>query len=189
MASKSKYAPKVKPSRVFGFATDFPDMTPAKYAPGTQFSGQEFTEYNKDLPDHAKLWPGSYRVEVKSEGDPKKEETITTFFKHTSGPFEGQIVPRDITVKKAGEVVSFTDLHDPKHIKPTQLLSPGRTSSGYFGQSPTMPPDSIFQKSAPPVSLVGQANYASEVLSKFGEHLKSGEVICEAGGAPAGGRV
>lgn len=166
MASKSKLAPKVKPSRVFGYATDFPDMTPAKYAPGTQFSGQEFTEYNKDLPDHAKLWPGSYRVDQWSEGDPKKEEIVYTAFKHTSGPFEGQLIPRDITVKKAGEVVSFTDLHDPKHIKPVQVRLAG-AAGGYFGQG----------------------NFAAEVLKKFGEHLKSGEVICEAGEVPYGGRV
>lgn len=145
MGSKSKLAPKIKPSRCFGFATDFPDMTPEKYQPGTQFSGQEFTDHNKDLPNYATLWPGSYRVEQWSEGDPKKEETVYTAFKHTSGPFEGQLIPRDITVKKAGEVVSFTSLHDPKHIKPVR----GRP--------------------------VGQACFASEVLRKFGEYLEAHE--------------
>lgn len=110
MAAKSKFARKIKPSRVFGYATDYPDMTPAKYAPGTQFSGQEFNEYNDGLPEEFRLSPGSYRVDQWSEGDPKKEETIYTAFKHTSGPFEGQLIPRDITVKKAGEVVSFTDM-------------------------------------------------------------------------------
>jgi len=145
MASKSKLAPKIKPSRCFGFATNFPDMVPAKYQPGTQFAGQEFNEYNDGLPEEFRLSPGSYRVEVKTEGDPKKEETITTSFKHTSGPFEGQLIPRDITVKKAGEVVSFTSLHDPKHIKPVR----GRP--------------------------VGQADFASEVLRKFGEYLEAHE--------------
>lgn len=110
MASKSKIARKVKPSRVFGLATDYPDMTPAGYAPGTNFAAQEFSDFNKDLPGYAKLWPGSYRVETWSEGDPKKEETVYTAFKHTSGPYEGRLIPRDITVKKAGEVVSFTDV-------------------------------------------------------------------------------
>jgi hypothetical protein len=116
MGSKTKFAPAIKPSRCFGFATNFPDMTPAKYQPGTVFSGQAFAEHNLDLPAYAKLSSGSYRVEMWSEGDPKKEEVIYTAFKHTSGPFEGELIPRDITVKKAGEVVSFTDLHDPKHV-------------------------------------------------------------------------
>lgn len=168
MGSKSKLAPKIKPSRCFGFATDFPDMTPAKYAPGTNFAGHEFTDHNKDLPNYAKLWPGSYRIEQWSDGDPKKEEATYTGFRHTSGPFEGELIPRDITVKRAGEVVSFTSLHDPKHIKPTQLMSPSQRGDGYFGQSPTMPPDSIFQKS-------GQACFASEVLRKFGEYLDAHE--------------
>lgn len=150
MASKSKIAPKVKPSRVFGFATSFPDMTPAGYTPGTNFAAQEFTEFNKDLPDYAKLWPGSYRIEQWSEGDPKKEEIVYTAFKHTNGPFENQLVPRDITYKKAGEVTGFTSLHDPKYIKPTRsLLSPGS---------------------------MGQGDLASVVLKRFGEHLKAVEI-------------
>jgi hypothetical protein len=116
MGSKSKIAPAIKPSRCFGFATNFPDMVPAKYQPGTVFSGQEFNEYNADLPNYAKLSGGSYRVEQWSEGDPKKEETVYTAFKHTSGPFEGELIPRDITVKKAGEVVSFTALNSQRGV-------------------------------------------------------------------------
>lgn len=156
MASKSKIAPKVKPSRVFGFATDYPDMNPAGYAPGANFAAQEFTEFNKDLPDYAKLWPGSYRVEVFDSQrfnlcdvpykQVKGEEAYLTCFIHTSGPFAGQIVPRDITYKKDGEVVRFETLHAPEHIKPVQTI----INSGYKG-------DGTLSKSA----VVGKYNFAS----------------------------
>lgn len=110
MGSKSKIVRKTKPSS--HFAPSNPEVTFAKCQPGTQFASMDYSEHNSGVPAWAHLTPGSYRVEQWSEGDPKKVETVYTAFKHTSGPFEGELIPRDITVKREGEVLSFTAVTD-----------------------------------------------------------------------------
>lgn len=108
MGSKSKLAPKAKPSSHFR-ASD-PDMSYGKLKPGTMFASTNFDEFNRGVPGHGQLSPGSYRVEMWSEGDPKKVEIIYTAFRYTSGPNEGWLIPRDITVRNEGVETSFTNL-------------------------------------------------------------------------------
>lgn len=117
MGSKSKIVRKTKPSS--HFAPSNPEVTFAKCQPGTQFASMDYSEYNRSVQPHARLSPGSYvvgawtqEINVGTEKVPVIHEHTVTFFKHTSGPNEGSLIPRDYTVKVKWETLSFTAVTD-----------------------------------------------------------------------------
>lgn len=121
MGSKSKLARKSKPST--HFAPSDPDMSCGKLKPGTMLASMNFSEYNRNVQPHARLSPGSYvvgawtqEINVGTEKAPVIHEHTVTFFKHTSGPNEGSLIPRDYTVKVKGETLSFEDLGDSSPV-------------------------------------------------------------------------